>query len=173
MPAAFIERISEPRIKDFYHFWKARRRDSEVPLKRSFDPTSMPPAWLPRITIYQWLGEKFLIRLVGTYVVDIDGSDPTGRFLEDILPPAMAEQRHAMFRAVLTRSMPAYYRGIYNLGDTGRKMPFERLLLPVSASGGEADHIMAMITFDQQLAPRRGFSMAGSMPEDLEVIWAE
>lgn len=173
MPAAFIERISEPRIKEFYRFWKAQPHVRGVPPKRALDPTLMPAGWLPRITIYQWTGGKFLIRLVGTYVVDVDGLDPTGRFLEDILPPDMARQRREMFRAVLARRMPAYYRGIYRLGETGRKLPFERLLLPVSASGEEADHIMAMITFDQQLVPVRGFSMMDSTPESLEVIWAE
>jgi hypothetical protein len=80
------------------------------------------------------------VDLVGTHIVEIDGVDSTGRFLDEIAPPHAVDLLLAPYRTVLDRGAPHYHR----FTPPARPMTaVHRLLLPLADDGVTIDRILS------------------------------
>ena len=76
-----------------YEFWLrcARMSSGDLPLASAIDPIEMPGRLLPNLMLRERRGPNdYLIRLCGSWVVDVMGFNPTGKRDQD-LPGAHAK----------------------------------------------------------------------------------
>jgi hypothetical protein len=88
--------------------------------------------------------QRFLIRDLGTRLAPAYGGDFRGRYLDEALPEIWRENALKTYRKAVESKLP-----VYNAVDThdrdGCLVHLERLLLPFSQDGANADRILASI----------------------------
>ena len=87
MPEAGEAAIADVRLRALFGYWREKRGDGTMPARADLDPLEIPTL-LPIVGLVDVLdgGARFRYRLVGTEIVDVDGHDATGRFLDEVLP---------------------------------------------------------------------------------------
>jgi hypothetical protein len=98
-------------------------------------------------------GVRFLIRQHGTRIAETYGSNCRGKFLDEILPPAILEPALATYRHLLVSRQP-----VYTVVDTndrnGRPVYYERLLLPFGRDNETVDRVLTSL---ETLSPDGAF----------------
>ena len=76
--------ITSLRVGAMHRYWQSKCRDGSLPLRAAIDPTEIPRL-LPYLVIAEIEASPMRVRyrLVGTQVVEDNGSDFTNRYLED------------------------------------------------------------------------------------------
>jgi hypothetical protein len=143
----FAGLIRDTLLAECWMFWRSCRHGRSVPLKAYLDPVEMPRRILPHLFLYERTSNgRFRCRLAGTGVCEMYHNDPTGKYLDDMIPPPARESRIRLFRAVLDQERPIAYEG--HIAEPGREwIPFLRLLLPISSDGFTADTVFGMVIF--------------------------
>jgi len=143
----FAEHLAGTGLGDCFAFWLSRRNGERPAAKRSINASQLPPAILPNLFLYELTADdRFRCRLAGSAIRQAFGKEPTGRFLDEIVNPARAADRVALFRATLERELPVVYGGNLAEGDK-LWMPFKRLLLPVTDDQGTSRFVFGMVIF--------------------------
>ena len=161
---AFTKKIREREIQEIFRYWLERRPRGGVPDRGSIDPKTIPHEYLPNLFLYEYEPEgRFRCKLVGTDIARILGKDETGRYLDEILDPAVAKERLALFEQTVTSGRPVYYR-YHAIAGRGERRLFSRILLPVSSGWGKADHVFGMVRYGpmENQAMDRNSPAAGS-----------
>jgi hypothetical protein len=83
---SFASMLTDERMARFYGHWSDLRANRALPARSDLDPADIKQL-LPHIVIKQVVGDRFLIRLMGTEVVDRTGENFTGRYLDEIGEP--------------------------------------------------------------------------------------
>ncbi|HWK45497.1 MAG TPA: PAS domain-containing protein [Stellaceae bacterium] len=145
MLSDFAKLVEDSPLSGCWKFWRSRRDGRQVPLKRRLDPVEMPRQILPHLFLYERTAEnRFLCRLAGTGLCSMFAEDPTGRHLDELIPPAAQRSRIVLFEETLNQQRPIVYEG--HIAQPGREwVPFLRLLLPVSSNGVAADMVFGMV----------------------------
>ena len=132
---------------DCWTYWRSRRRENAIPLRRDIDPIEMPLRILPNLFIYEReVDDRFRCRLFGSELCAKFAEDATGRYLDQMLPDGARARRLEIFSTVLDQQRPTIYVG--RLVATRREwLSFRRLLLPVSSNGHAADLLFGMVIF--------------------------
>ncbi|GGF08466.1 hypothetical protein GCM10011611_12370 [Aliidongia dinghuensis] len=170
-PSAFQALLSGTPLEDCFAFWRARRAGRAVPLKSALDPVEMPQRILPYLFLYEVTPEgRFRCRLAGTAVCAAFQSDPTGRYLDEMIPAPVLEDRLRLFREAVERELPVVYTG--TLAEPGRTwIKFKRLLTPMSIRGEHPDGIFGMVIFPELQRRRAGPRLIEEGAVEL-VAWA-
>jgi hypothetical protein len=152
---AFLDIVADTPLEDCLDFWTARAQPDGIPFKRDIDPTAMPPGILPNLFLYQRLPQGLRCRLAGTAIRQTFGTDPTGRFLHELIEPAALPPRLRLFQRCLDEQRAIVYRG--RVAEAGREwISLRRLLLPVRSAEGAIDLIFGMVVFENYVWPSRG-----------------
>ncbi len=171
----FLEAIRESEIRELFLFWLRRRPEGGVPTRKDIDPSQIPARHLPYLFLYQRQKDgRFQCKLIGTALAKVFGHDATGKYLDEVLPAAMARDRHEMFARVLDTEMPIYFRGPIVLRNRHQRR-FARVLLPLSSRKSVADQVFGMARFgpvDRQV-PRRIAEKARNEPTHVVGATAE
>jgi hypothetical protein len=143
----FASLTKDTLLAECWAFWRSCRHGRPVPLKAYLDPVEMPRRILPHLFLYERTSNgRFRCRLAGTGVCEMFHDEPTGKYLDDLIPPPAQESRLRLFRAVLDQARPIAFEG--RLGEPGREwIPFVRLLLPISSDGVATDIVFGMVIF--------------------------
>ncbi len=140
--------IGRPELQGLYRYWYSRHDGARLPARADLDPLDIPQL-LPHLMLIDVQHEPFDLRyrLVGTALVDQMGRDTTGLrvedgYLGDDWPRIEQDYRTAVFaaRPVLTRNDIK--------GKQGRRLAYERLLLPLSGDGKAVDMLVGGAVFD-------------------------
>ena len=162
----FLEAIREPEIRELFLFWLRRRPGHGVPTRKDIDPSRIPAPHLPYLFLYQRRRDgRLQCKLIGTALTKVFGQDATGKYLDEILPASVAQDRLEMYARVLDSEMPIYYRGPVVLASRHQRR-FARILLPLSSRKTVADQVFGMARFgpvDRQV-PRRIAEKARNEP---------
>jgi hypothetical protein len=158
-------------LSDCFEFWRSRRTGLAVPPKATIDPVEMPPHIIPFLFLYERTDEgRFRCRLAGTAVCSAFQNDPTGRYLDEMIPPAVQAKRARLFEGVVERSLPVAYSG--NVAEPGRTwIKFRRVMMPIAIRGTEADGIFGMVIFPDFELRRSGPKLVDEGVPELEA-WA-
>ncbi len=144
MPEAGEAAIADARLRALLSYWRAKRGDRAMPARADLDPLEIPTL-LPIVGLVDVLdgGARFRYRLVGTEMVEVAGHDPTGRFLDEVLPDSgYADYLIGLFREVTRERRPLYGESdFHGQGRVERQM--RRLLMPLSRDGRAVDMIFA------------------------------
>lgn len=142
MPETGEATIADARLRALFDYWAGKRGERAMPARADLDPLEIPTL-LPIIGLVDVLdgGARFRYRLVGTEIVDVAGHDPTGRFLDEVLPDSgYADYLIGLFREVTRERRPLYGESdFHGQGHIERRV--RRLLMPLSRDGRSVDMI--------------------------------
>jgi hypothetical protein len=132
--------LDHPELDALYRLWNETGGD-RLPARAQFAPPDLR-RWIGNLAIVRCVPPEGRLRvdLVGTHIVEIDGVDSTGKFLDEIAPPHAVDLLLAPYRTVLARREPHYHRFV----PAARPMTaVHRLLLPLADDGVTIDRILS------------------------------
>jgi len=144
--AAFIapERIRSKSLRNLLGYWKAKGAHlGRLPARTDLQPDEMLP-FLPFVALItvQAQEPRFQFRLVGTGIVGAFGRETTSRAVDESLFGDNAAEVERFFSIPVQTHGPAYASGEYTVAPTGRGLPFETLLVPLSSNGQAVDMLL-------------------------------
>ena len=134
-----------PKFESLFRLWEERRGARTLPCRRDFLPEELKP-WMGHLAIVSLHDglKRFLAELVGEKVVQYDGADFTGKFLEDAVPPHVVPALVAPYDAAIEHRRPVYCRVAAGpLRD--RTVSVDRLILPCGTDGQTIDRFIVAI----------------------------
>ncbi|WP_281016765.1 MULTISPECIES: PAS domain-containing protein [unclassified Minwuia] len=158
----------DPRLHRFLDVWRAARGDATVPLRKAFDPTSVP-SLLSNIYIYRFHEDAgdYVCELAGEHVNDAYGRAIRGETLLQIVGardhPVITERWERIL------GVPCVHYGTANeILSNARLTQAERLLLPfASAADQPADTIIGVGLYSSR---RRWPDQPPLLPSDIVQI---
>lgn len=91
------------------------------PVRSSFDPILEKPWLTPYMFIYETVNNvrDLRLRLIGTQIVELFGSDPTGQCLSEFWVPEEFESMLASYQRSVKTGQPFAIKGSYYWKDRG------------------------------------------------------
>jgi len=133
---------SHPRFRRFADYLAAKAPPGKLPGRKHIDPLELADilSWIMLVDVIREDRGKarYRIRLVGTEVVAIQGSDATGKYVEDVLTAKEGVEVIRGYDEILLTREPQYRKGI--VATPGREhVPYERVAFPLAADGENVD----------------------------------
>ncbi len=139
--------IESPRLQALYAYWNERRAGRPMPSRADFDPIDIPRL-LPNLILIDvdQDTQRLKVRVAGTTVVEMYGSDYTGRYLDEI---DFGDRRAAVLYDYNTclRTKQAYVSEHSFWTDRDVTYRIERVILPLSDDGKAVSHLVAGLEF--------------------------
>lgn len=151
------EIIDYPHTRALFDWWHLASGERTMPQRRDFLAESLAP-WWPNLVFYDVVATegaqadtaiRFRFRVHGTNVVEFDGGDFTGQFLDTVLSPVAAPLILATYRDVVNVRLPLYSKITRPLPN-GYVAKFNRLQLPF----GDADGVTHVLAYVGRLATK-------------------
>jgi hypothetical protein len=106
--AALGSLIADERLKEGYAYWRRKAPGAKPPRRADFDPIEIPHL-LPHILLVDVLEHgRFRYRLVATETRQQQKSDPTGRFLDEVLSPPSGPRIIEVYAECVCDRRPIY-----------------------------------------------------------------
>ena len=137
---------ADPRLHKLYAYWQAKRGARAMPARRDIDPTELVPLLPHLMMVDVEEGPRFRYRLFGTAVSEAFGSDPTGRFIDEVMVGAYKAFLLGLYNDLLVSKKPVYSTSIYG-GERHGQLWTQRLMLPLSSDGKTVDKVIAIQVF--------------------------
>jgi hypothetical protein len=138
------EQLTSPYLRAVHAFWLQAKGDRPAPQRADIDPLAMPPKVLPYLMLIEFERAPFRVRyrLAGTNVVEMNGSEFTGKYLDELrFPPGVSEMLHHHYQRVVEACMPVF--GYYDWQlRAGGLVPVEFALMPLLV-GNVVTHCLA------------------------------
>jgi hypothetical protein len=146
--------IESRSLRQLYDYWQEKRAGRAFPARRDLDPLEFTFA-LGNVVLIDVTHDplRFRFRLVGTRIVNYEGIDPTGRYLDDLPLLELRQMLDGAYRHVVAAREPV--RNMRERFLDGRMRRFEVLDLPLSSDGTTIDMIMIGFRFPQDDQDRR------------------
>jgi hypothetical protein len=115
-----------------------------MPARSNIDPVDLKPI-LPVMILIDVVPDprRYVYRLVGTHEVEMRGSDPTGKPVEEAYYAESAEDTTYYLDRVVRTRQPVLYRGTYQPLST-RTQREDVIFLPLSNDGEAVTMIMVL-----------------------------
>jgi hypothetical protein len=117
---------------DVLEYWAGRQADGDRPEPPEFDPLDVP-ALLPHLYLLERHDGRLRYRVSGEAVNSLFGSQHTGRYLDQVVPPAVYAIVSPYFERVFDGTI-CLFKGNVVL-PTRDFLSFERVLMPVIRQG--------------------------------------
>jgi hypothetical protein len=148
--------ITSPRVGALHRYWQSKLRGGVLPTRATIDPVEIPRL-LPYLVIAEIEASPMRVRyrLVGTQVVEDNGSDFTNRYLEDCnfaVEPLLFE----CYRRLVETRAPvfAYYKWHkkeWQGAPRAPSVPTRQGFFPLSSDGANVD--LAISLADPNVRP--------------------
>ncbi len=124
-----------------YAYWAGLRRDGRLPSRADVRPADIK-SFLPMLSLTEVaLDCRFQVRLAGTGLYGVYGSEITGRALPEIFPGSAADYWQRELEAVIRDRRPAI--GVHSLSWRGAShLSVLWMRLPLAANGSDVDMIL-------------------------------
>lgn len=165
--------VGDPRLESLHRYWMAQRRGRTMPSRRDIDPTEIPGAIWPHIMIldveFPDGAPRFRYRRVGAVFWRALGQEPTGRYVDEILPETAGYRDYILdiYREVVARRCGLYTENVFTLDGQSTPMLTKRISLPLSSDDEKVEMILAGHVFEYE---RYGGSRAFSLVRGLHAI---
>jgi len=153
-----------PSLQPLLAYWKSRSPEGRMPARADIDPLDIPRL-LPFLYLVDveylaapHLGatgtqHRFRYRLVGTGIVERNGGDPTGRYLDDFENRPFHETIVADYARCAAEKRPVAASRRF-MDASGRHWPYQRLVLPLSEDGDKVNMLLGGNAFADKPEPR-------------------
>lgn len=135
-----VELLSaDPILGALYRYWNDRRGQRRMPDRREIDPLELGPALLPHVGLMDIVegGKRVRYRLLGTKIVERFGSDPRGRYMDEVISGSYSEYIHALYRDLVRARAPVFSESLFRWDAKGY-LRTRRLYLPLTDGGATA-----------------------------------
>ena len=137
------DQVRSARIHQLYEYWHRKCAHRTVPDRRDIDPAELR-SLLPYLLIAELEAQPFRVfyRLVGTKVVDMNGAEFTGLYLDEMTGEQYnyIDQGIEAYRQAWSQQSPVY--GIYDWpAKSGAIYVVEFCILPVTQAGSDGQFI--------------------------------
>jgi hypothetical protein len=150
--------------KALHRYWLQKHKDGRPPARADLDPLIEIPSLVANIVLLDLEETSYRYRLVGTEVAKRAGTDMTGQMVGlAITLPQMRDQWRTALDSVAHNQKPQLFLSKMPEGVTAR---YVTLMVPLVASSGATEMILAGIFFDGYVPPGR--LVPGLSPLDLE-----
>lgn len=138
-----------------FEYWLSRRSGRRWPRRADIDPLDIPQL-LPGVVLLDVVGAppRFRKRLVGSTIVQKEGLDTTGRWLDDCVNPLVRDEILRQHLEAVEAPEGCCYT-VEFAGDDGKLYSYQRLLLPLSGDGERVDMLFGGARFLPAVAPVR------------------
>ncbi len=141
--------IDDPHLKFLYEYWSGKRRGRRMPSRTDIDPLEVKGAIWPHMMMLDVVGEgeavRFRYRRIGAVFYNALGSDPTGKFIDEVLPDKTGYQQYILgiYREIVEKKRPMYTENIFELTGQMAPMLTKRLSLPLSSDDATVNMVLA------------------------------
>jgi hypothetical protein len=174
------QEIADIRLRALFSHWLSRRRGAALPRRADIDPVELPGEVWPHTMLLDVLrspdGLRFRYRRVGAVFWRAPGQEPTGRFLDEVLPATAGYRDYiiGIYREMVERRSALYTENELTLQGQKAPMRISRVSLPLSSDGESIDMALAGHVFESgALARERAFSLVRDLKEVVRRILAE
>jgi hypothetical protein len=135
--------VPHEKLNGLHALWLEKAGGRIMPSRGDFLPEELK-AWLPNIALYDVEREPLRLkaRLVGSRIVEYDGHEGTGRYLDEIITPRFYADIFASYRFCIERREPVY-SAIERTSAEGHKRGFASLRAPLSSDGETVTMVLA------------------------------
>jgi hypothetical protein len=143
---------NNPRFRRLADYLASKAPPGKLPGRQHIEPTELGDL-LPWLMLMDVVTQKdgaprYRLRLVGTEVVAIQGSDGTGKFVDEVLTAEEGPRVIAGYDEILRTRLPQYRSGV--VASTGREhVPYERIAFPLAADGEHVDRLIFVFARDE------------------------
>ncbi|GAB4374517.1 MAG: hypothetical protein Kow00114_37110 [Kiloniellaceae bacterium] len=143
--------------KQLYDYWHDARGAAAIPPIDALDPTRLPRACLPYLSVLEVETRPFRLRsrLAGTALVEQLGSDPTGQYLDET--PGMAAQIARM--AWCVQEQRPYLTNDDVTFAPNKHKRYQVLILPFGDSERGVERVVGVFCFLEGFGPPRNWSV--------------
>ncbi len=140
------EGASDPAFREFYDHWRRAAPPGLLPGHQHIDPVARIPWLVANLAFFEVVpsteGPQFRIRQVGELMVNVTGSDPTGRFVDELIKPEFQARVNAALAQVVSERIAHYWENqMWTHQNDFIRM--RRLALPLASDGRNVDMIFA------------------------------
>ncbi|MBO6562919.1 MAG: PAS domain-containing protein [Nisaea sp.] len=148
-----LEDVRSPLVREAYMLWDDKRGARPMPARADFDPVEMPRLLASMILVDVEQPETRLkVRLAGTKIVDMFGSDYTGMYMDEIDFGDVREKVLGEYLLCATEKRPLFSdHSFRKINDYYHSI--ERVLLPLSNDGKTVNMLMAVLDFERMREP--------------------
>ena len=139
--------VASDRLQQLLQYWKKQAAGRLMPSRADIDPIDIPTL-LPNLLLFDVEpgSGRLRVRVVGTAIVEMYGSDYTGRFLDEVyFGDRQASVLHGYAECLRSRQIYVSEESYRTPDDVRRRV--ERLILPISDDSETITHILAGLEF--------------------------
>jgi hypothetical protein len=135
------EDITSEKLRRLFDYWDGKRGDRPLPARGDLDPVDFHYA-LANVALINVLRDplRFRFRLVGTEIVRRDGTDLTGKYIDDHPLPEYRALLRQTYGDIVAGGTPAVFRRERLMDEKLRQ--YEVLYLPLAADGVSVDMLL-------------------------------
>jgi len=133
-------------FRRFYDYWSCAAPAGALPGRQHIDPLVDLPRLIPSLVLYDVVPSddelRFRVRVAGEVLVEIMGSNPAGRYIDEFVLPERRRQVNAAFTQVARMRVAHYWEN--QMWTAGRQyIRMQRLALPLARDGRIVDMVFA------------------------------
>lgn len=162
----------DQRLDALYRYWAGKRRDRRMPARCDIDPLDIPGDIWPHTMLLDvvWDGgaPRFRYRRVGDVFWRAAGREPTGLFIDDVLPETADYRRYVIgiYEEMTRRRRAMYTENVFLLEGRDAPMSIKRITLPLSNDDDTINMVLAAHVFEHKnLARETAFALILEMTE--------
>lgn len=162
------ERLAaDPILGALYRYWDRCRGPRRMPDRRDIDPLALGAKLLPHVGLMDIVdgGARVRCRLLGTAIVERWGSNPTGKYMDEMTSGSYLDYVHSLYREVVRARAPVFSESVFRW-DAAGFLRTRRLYLPLT-HGGEnvAIVLIGQVFLGPTVHPEKPYSaIVGSVP---------
>ncbi|HZB91026.1 MAG TPA: hypothetical protein VE397_06270 [Stellaceae bacterium] len=167
----------DPPLESLYRHWLSKKRGRAMPCRADIDPLEMPAEIWPYTMLLDvvWSDDRprFRYRRVGDIFWRGPGGEPTGRFVDEVLPERAGYRSYVVgiYEEMARRRRPMYTENSFALRGRATPMVTRRISLPLSNDGEAINMVLAGHVFDHgRLARDVAFSLVTELKELRRVV---
>ena len=159
--AGLTAAVPHPDLQYLYELWRAKRGARLMPTRADLDPVEIPGRLWPHLMIVgvERDGAKlrYRYRRVGGEFAAAFGTDPTGRYFDEMLPARGGYRDYVLglYDRIVTQRKPFYSENTFTLAGQSTPRLTRRLSLPLSQDGESVDAVLTAHFFEHPRSERK------------------
>jgi hypothetical protein len=171
-----VSGIGHKQLATLYRYWHGKLQGRDMPLRADIDPTEIPGAIWPHTMILEVVRQdgalRFRYRRVGEVFWRALGREPTGKFVDEVLPDTAGYRDYVVgiYREMVERRRPMYTENCFTLHGQSVPMWHKRVSLPLSGDGGSVGTILAGHVFEYPRDDDHAFPQVNGLQEGIRAV---
>ena len=136
------------RVNVLHRYWDEKRGRNDYPSRADLDPLDFSEIW-PNTLLVEVIDQeppRFRFRVVGTAIVDLYGSDFTGKNLDEVQTGGLEDIVRTGYETAVKTVEPCFQGGVVLYRDN-YEIEYRRVVLPLGDPGGKVNMLLVGMFF--------------------------